>query len=487
MSVADTELPNGWIEGTLADFVQPRGEKALPSDMPDAMFLGMDHVEAHTTRIIGAVPASKMKSAAARFYKGDVLYGRLRPYLNKVATPSFDGLASAEFIVFPESEFLRSQFLKLRLNRADFVSFASHLNEGDRPRVDFNQIGAFRILLPPSAEQRRIVAKIEELFSELDKGVESLTTAREQLKAYRQSVLKHAFEGKLTADWRQTKSSVFPSAQEFMSRIQKENAEIHEHEINEWKQATRMAEASGGAKPIKPRKPTTPDKPSPYQVSRMCELPVSWIWAQLGDIAFVTKLAGFEYTKFVKYDETGDFDVIKAENAGPNGFRETAYSRVRSETVPTLERSRLSGGELLMVFVGAGTGNVAMVPTGRAFFLGPNIGMMRITSGYVEPRYVELFLRSPQGRDLALSSVKAVAQPSLSMGTIRQIPVALPTLDEQRKIIEQLDALLDSADRLEEELETDIRKSEALRHPSLNAPSPANSSRKTPAMNPLPL
>ena len=87
-----------------------------------------------------------------------------------------------------------------------------------------------------------------------------------------------------------------------------------------------------------------------------------------------------------------------------------------------------------MAFVGS-IGNVAMVPTGRAFFLGPNIGMIRITSSYVEPRYVELFLRSPQGRDLVLSSVKAVAQPSLSMGTIRQIPIALPTLEEQRKIV----------------------------------------------------
>lgn len=57
----------------------------------------------------------------------------------------------------------------------------------------------FPIPLPPLREQRRIVAKIEELFSELDKGVEALTTAREQLKAYRQSVLKHAFEGKATA------------------------------------------------------------------------------------------------------------------------------------------------------------------------------------------------------------------------------------------------------------------------------------------------
>ena len=184
--------PPGWIAGKLSDFVHPRGEKALPSSLPNATFLGMDHIEAHTTRIIGGVPASKMKSAGARFYRGDVLYGRLRPYLNKVAAPGFDGLASAEFIVFPDSELLHSQFLKHRLNASDFVSFASHLNEGDRPRVDFDQIGAFPVILPPAAEQRRIVAKIEELFSELDKGVESLATSREQLNLYRLIILHQA-------------------------------------------------------------------------------------------------------------------------------------------------------------------------------------------------------------------------------------------------------------------------------------------------------
>lgn len=57
--------------------------------------------------------------------------------------------------------------------------------------------------LPPLAEQHRIVSKIEELFSELDRGAENLEKAREQLKLYRQAVLKHAFEGKLTAKWRE--------------------------------------------------------------------------------------------------------------------------------------------------------------------------------------------------------------------------------------------------------------------------------------------
>jgi type I restriction enzyme S subunit len=192
MTESNSELPSGWIQGKLADFVEPRGEKLLPSALPDAPFLGMDHVEAHTTRIIGRAKASELKSSAARFYKGDVLYGRLRPYLNKVTTPSFDGLASAEFIVFPDTRLVRSQFLKYRLNSSDFVSFAAHLNEGDRPRVAFDQIGEFPILLPPSAEQSRIIAKIEELFSELDKGVEALTTAREQLALFRILVLQQS-------------------------------------------------------------------------------------------------------------------------------------------------------------------------------------------------------------------------------------------------------------------------------------------------------
>ena len=62
--------------------------------------------------------------------------------------------------------------------------------------------------LPPLAEQHRIVAKIEELFSELDKGIENLNTARAKLHVYRQAVLKNAFEGKLTARWRERHSAV---------------------------------------------------------------------------------------------------------------------------------------------------------------------------------------------------------------------------------------------------------------------------------------
>lgn len=149
-----------------------------------------------------------MRSSAARFDPGDVLYGRLRPYLNKVVRPDFEGLCSAEFIVFPDTPTLRSRFLQYRLNAADFVHFASHLNAGDRPRVDFEQLGDFELDVPPPAIQDAIASRLDELFTDLDAGVAALQRAKAKLKRYRASVLKAAVEGRLTADWRESQRAV---------------------------------------------------------------------------------------------------------------------------------------------------------------------------------------------------------------------------------------------------------------------------------------
>ena len=92
--------------------------------------------------------------------------------------------------------------------RFSFYLLASlRLNQLDRstavPGLNRNDAYALPVYLPPLSEQHRIVAKIEALLSELDAGIESLKKARAQLATYRQAVLKHAFEGKLTAQWRE--------------------------------------------------------------------------------------------------------------------------------------------------------------------------------------------------------------------------------------------------------------------------------------------
>ena len=165
--------------------------------MPDAPFIGLEHVEAHTMRLTGMGRTNDVKSAGSYFEPGDVLYGRLRPYLNKVYMPSFEGLASGEFIVLQEHFQLDNAYLKYLLNQSAFATYATRLNTGDRPRVDFGQIADYPLPLPPLAEQHRIVAEIEKQLTRLDASVAALRRARANLKRYRASVLKNACEGRL--------------------------------------------------------------------------------------------------------------------------------------------------------------------------------------------------------------------------------------------------------------------------------------------------
>ena len=111
--------------------------------------------------------------------------------------PGFTGLASGEFIVFPSQNFLDNAYLKYFLNQVGFASFATRLNAGDRPRVDFSQLSDHPFPLPPLAEQHRIVAEIEKQFTRLDASVAALKRIQANLKRYRASVLRAACEGEL--------------------------------------------------------------------------------------------------------------------------------------------------------------------------------------------------------------------------------------------------------------------------------------------------
>lgn len=192
-----TELPVGWTSVPLKDLVEATRPRVSPGDADGLPFIGMDHVEAQTMRLLGTVPASTMKSAAVRFEPGDVLYGRLRPYLNKVYRPDFRGLGSAEFIALTPSERLDGEYLRYLLNSADFVQFATSLNTGDRPRVDFKQIGAYPVPLPSLDVQRGVVDAIEVQISRIDAAVASLKRAQSGMQQFVAATLQAVYEQRL--------------------------------------------------------------------------------------------------------------------------------------------------------------------------------------------------------------------------------------------------------------------------------------------------
>lgn len=192
------ELPEGWEVKVLGDVTTKSKAKATPAEYPDLKFIGMDCIEANGLTPTFLYDFREFKSSGNYFKRGQVLYGRMRPYLNKVYQAGFDGACSGEFIVLDCIESLQPDYLKYILHSKEFVRFATAKTSGDRPRVTYEEIANFPIPLPPLAEQERIVSKIEELFSELEKGKEQILLAQQQLKTYRQAVLKWAFEGRLT-------------------------------------------------------------------------------------------------------------------------------------------------------------------------------------------------------------------------------------------------------------------------------------------------
>ena len=196
------DLPRGWAEIEIGDLTAPVRPRCTPQEYPRLPFVGMEQVESYSGRLIGTVSSSTMKSTAFQFQPGDILYGRLRPYLNKVLYAELMGLCSSEFIVLPPMGSFDPKYLAFYLRTDGFVSFANQLNQGDRPRVNFGQISSHEVPLAPLAEQKRIVAKVEKMLAKVDASRARMEKVSALLKRFRQSILAAACSGRLTADWR---------------------------------------------------------------------------------------------------------------------------------------------------------------------------------------------------------------------------------------------------------------------------------------------
>ncbi|KAA2312747.1 hypothetical protein E0K93_16520 [Puniceibacterium sp. HSS470] len=148
---------------------------------------------------------------------------------------------------------------------------------------------AFGVLpapLPPTNEQRRIVEKIEAMFDEIDKGVESLQTARTTLGLYRHSLLKSAFEGRLTADWRAQNVDKLETPETLLARIQSERDAHYKSALDAWQNDLSKWRAGGekGKKPAKPKRPKTETNQPLFEVISVSDLPSTWAAPKLVEV-----------------------------------------------------------------------------------------------------------------------------------------------------------------------------------------------------------
>ena len=321
--------------------------------------------------------------------------------------------------------------------------------------------GRLLISLAPTATQHRIVAKIEELFSELDKGVESLKTTRALLKVYRQAVLKHAFEGKLTAQWREENKDKLEKPEQLLARIKQERETRYERQLKEWKAAVRTWEsgAKRGRKPNKPRDPKPLGKLDESVPPNLPQLPKSWAWEKLGWMT-----CGVEYGTAAKSMKSGTVPVLRMGNIQNAKFDWTdlAYTSDDDEIAEYL----LHDGDVLFNRTNSPelVGKTAIY-RGKcpAIFAGYLIRVNQICT-IVESQYVNLFLNSDVARQYG-NSIKTdgVNQSNINGTKLSNYPFPYCSIEEQREIARILEKTLSLLDDTEADISQELQKADALR------------------------
>ncbi len=178
----------------------------------------------------------------------------------------------------------------------------------------------------------------------------------------------------------------------------------------------------------------------------------SWVVTTIGEIAAVTKLAGFEFTNYFNYQELGDVRVIRGLNIGVGEFKTEEFKYIDSSISDALPRSQVKIGDLLINYVGT-LGRVAILPDdNNRYHLGPNVGKVIIAKQIADAKFLLFFLLSPIGQSSIHQTSKAVAQSSLSMKQIRSLPIPLAPLNEQRRIVAKIEALKARSQRVKEAL-----------------------------------
>ena len=195
------EVPENWVWVRLGAVCYASKEKS--NDFSNEIkYIGLEHLE-KDKGIVGFSSADKVKSTKNAFQEGQILYGRLRPYLNKHDIASFSGVCSTDILVFEASVLVANVLVDKFFNLPFFIEYVVANSKGiNLPRVSEETVLNTTFPLPPLSEQQRIVERIEELFAKLDEAKERLQEAADSFAVRKAAILHKAFTGELTQQWR---------------------------------------------------------------------------------------------------------------------------------------------------------------------------------------------------------------------------------------------------------------------------------------------
>ena len=362
--------------------------------------------------------------------------------------------------------FIDRRFFRYFLGSPDYWAAIADKKLGVAvPNVNATKLKAIPVPVPPEREQTRIVAKIEELFSELDRGIESLETAREQLKVYRQAVLKHAFEGKLTAQWREENKDKLETPEQLLARIKQERAGRYEQQLQEWKAAGKTWEESGepSKRPARPSKLKEISRLSLTETEILPSLPDGWSYLRLG---FVINEPKYGTSKKCDYNYEGT-GVLRIPNV-VRGVVDASDLKGAHFEEDEKRTHALRNGDILVIRSNGSisiVGKCAIISKAEEQYLYAGY-LIRLRSNprALLPDYLAALLSSHLLRTQIEDKAKSTSGVNnINSGEIQSLIVPLCGLSEQEVVVERLSASLSAIEGIEAELDNQLLKADALR------------------------
>jgi type I restriction enzyme, S subunit len=358
--------------------------------------------------------------------EGDILIARMPDPIGRACIFPLKGTekyvtAVDVAIVRPDPDIVDNKYLKYVINSPKFRHSIEELQSGTtRKRISRKNLSTLKFPLPSKANQQAIVSKIEELFSELDKAIENLRLAQQQLKTYRQSVLKWAFEGRLTEEWRRSQVEVL-SGLEPLSIAAEEQEEYRS------------------------------------------KLPKGWKWVKSGELFEFVTSGSRGWAKY--YSNSGaiflritnlDFDSLNLD------LEESKIQYVNPPSNSEGIRTKIKEGDFLFSITGY-LGMFAIAPALDNAYVNQHISLCRPNFNF-DNKYVGYWIISKTGGYHYLNKkTKGATKAGLGLDDIKNFPVPMCCPEEQQQIVLEIESRLNVADKMEESINQSLQQAEALR------------------------
>lgn len=438
------ELPKGWAFERFGDVVHltagnpaPQGEEYFSNDgtsfvrvqdlgrMENSVYLNdtKDHVK------LGR--AGKLKL----FPKGSVLFTKsgMSILLNQRAILAKPMYIVSHIGVCIPNDATTSEWIYYWLKTIDFAHLA---HATTLPSLQLSKVFELRTPIAPLIEQTRIISKIEELFSELDAGIRVLKNAKTKINIYRHCILKSAFEGKLTANWRQKNKDKMESIEKLLERIKEERKEVMGKKFKE----LHAVDTAG-----------------------LPKLPSEWAWVRVKDV-----ISKMQYGTSIKASKNpSGIPVLRMGDIDEGRINYDDLKYLPRDT-PGISEYLLSENDVLF----NRTNSAERVGKSARFRFGTfkevvfASYLIKITpiAGSYSPDFLTFYINSLYGRQYIKSVVsQQVGQANVNGTKLGNMPIPLPQYQEQQEIYQEIESRFSQLDQSEKAIDLGLRKAIKLR------------------------